>query len=90
MLKNGKWLPVEGLVFYWWKPYGQEVRAGYHCTELGMHLCGELWGESEKCVELEHMVEGRQKHYLSLWIIAIIYGALKYQALCVVWCVHFR
>lgn len=66
---------------------------GYHCTELGMHLCGELWGETEKCIELKHTVEGfgaRWKHYLSLLIIATIYWAFKYQALCVVCCRHFR
>lgn len=27
---------------------GQEGRAGYHCMELGLCLCGEFWGENEK------------------------------------------
>lgn len=56
----------------------QEGRAGYHCVELGMPLCGY---ETEKCIELEHTVEGfraREKHYLSLLIIVTILGAFKW------------
>lgn len=54
---------------------------------------GNFGVRMKKCVELEHIVQGfgaRQKHYLSLLIMATIYWAFKYQALCVVCCVRFR
>lgn len=62
--------------------YGQEDRKGYHCLELDKW---EVWHEAEKCVESQHTVAGfraRQKHYLSLLIIATIHCTFKFQALC--------